>query len=140
MSAQAAKTGMMFTRPRGTPDGKFPLSQPARCALAAERSMELCEAMIDIAAALFNVSSKELRTPGRCQKDVSRVRQIAMYVSHVTLGLNMSEIGQGFCRDRTTVLYACHLVEDLRDDVDFDRLVTMTERVALTVFRDRIAA
>ncbi len=140
MSAQAAKTGTMFSRPRESSDRKFPLSHPARCALAVERSMELCESMIDIAAALFNVSSKELRTPGRCQKDVSRVRQIAMYVCHVTVGLSMSEIGLGFCRDRTTVLYACHLVEDLRDDEDFDRLVTMTERVALTVFRDRIAA
>ena len=140
MSAQAAKTERVVARPRELPDRTFPLPHPDRCALAVERSMALCEAMIDIAAALFNVSSKELRRPGRSQKDISRVRQIAMYVSHVTLRLNMSEIGQGFCRDRTTVLYACHLVEDLRDDEDFDRLVTMTERVALTVFRDRIAA
>ncbi len=44
-----------------------------------------------------------------------------MYVAHVTLRLSMADIGRGFGRDRTTVVYACHLIEDLRDDDDFDR-------------------
>jgi chromosomal replication initiation ATPase DnaA len=91
--------------------------------------------MLDIASALFSVSGKELRRPGRTGMGVSRVRQIAMYVAHVGLGLSMSEVGRGFGRDRTTVLHACHLVEDLRDDADFDRMVTITERVARAAFR-----
>ena len=69
--------------------------------------------------------------------DVSRVRQITMYVAHVVLRLSMTDIGRAFGRDRTTVLYACHLVEDLRDDTDFDRIITMTERVALAAFGNR---
>ena len=48
-----------------------------------------------------------------------------------TLQLNMTDIGRGFGRDRTTVVHACHLIEDLRDDDDFDRVVAVTERVAL---------
>ena len=103
-----------------------------------ERALELCEGMIDIAAALFNVSSKEIRKPGRTSLGVSRVRQVAMYVAHVVLRLNMTDIGRAFGRDRTTVLYACHLVEDLRDDTDFDRIITMTERVALAAFGSRL--
>lgn len=99
-----------------------------------ERTLALCEAMIDITAALFNVSSKELRKPGRSSLSVSRVRQVAMYVAHVILRLNMGDIGKAFGRDRTTVLYACHLIEDLRDDDEFDRIITMTERVALAAF------
>ena len=99
--------------------------------------MELCEAMIDVAAALFSVSGKELRQPGRTSSSVCRVRQIAMYVCHVVLGLSMREVGEGFCRDRTTVLHACHLVEDMRDDPDFDRIVGMAERVAHAAFRGR---
>lgn len=95
-----------------------------------ERNLELCEGMIDLAAALFNVSSKELRRSGRSGLAVSRVRQIAMYVAHVGLGLSMNEVARGFGRDRTTVLYACHLVEDLRDDIEFDRIVAIAERVA----------
>ena len=103
-----------------------------------EQILELCEGMIDVTAALFNVSSKEIRKPGRSSLGVSRVRQVAMYVAHVVLRLNMTDIGRAFGRDRTTVLYACHLVEDLRDDTDFDRIITMTERVALAAFGNRV--
>lgn len=102
-----------------------------------ERIFDICDGMIDIAAALFDVPSRELRRPGRQSLGVSRVRQIAMYVSHVTLRLNMTDVGRGFGRDRTTVLHACHLIEDMRDDADFDRVVGQTERVALAAFRDR---
>ena len=103
-----------------------------------EQILELCEGMIDITAALFNVSSKEIRKPGRSSLGVSRVRQVAMYVAHVVLRLSMTDIGRAFGRDRTTVLHACHLVEDLRDDTDFDRIITMTERVALAAFGNRV--
>lgn len=103
-----------------------------------ELALELCEGMIDIAAALFNVSGKEIRKPGRSNLGVSRVRQVAMYVAHVVLRLNMTDIGRAFGRDRTTVMYACHLVEDLRDDADFDRIITLTERVALAAFGNRL--
>lgn len=103
-----------------------------------ERTLELCEAMIDIAAALFNVSGKDLRKPGRTSLGVSRVRQVAMYVCHVVLRLNMSDIGRAFGRDRTTVVHACHLIEDLRDDCDFERIISTTERVALAAFGRRI--
>jgi chromosomal replication initiation ATPase DnaA len=109
-----------------------------KCAPPDERALELCEGMIDIAAALFNVSGKDLRRAGRTALDVSRVRQITMYVAHVVLRLNMADIGRGFNRDRTTVKHACHLVEDLRDDEDFDHIVLMVERVALAAFRYRL--
>lgn len=102
-----------------------------------DRAVEWCDCLIDIAAALFNVSSKELRRPGRATLDITRVRQIAMYVGHVVLRLNMSDVGRGFDRDRTTVLYACHLVEDMRDDADFDRIVATMERIVGAAFRER---
>jgi chromosomal replication initiation ATPase DnaA len=102
-----------------------------------DRAVDWCDCLIDIAAALFNVSGKELRRPGRSTLDVTRVRQIAMYVGHVVLRLSMSDVGRGFGRDRTTVLYACHLVEDMRDDADFDRIVATMERVAGAAFRER---
>lgn len=99
-----------------------------------DRIMATCDGVIDIAAALFNVSSKELREPGRCGLAVARVRQIAMYVTHVTLEISMRDVGQGFGRDRTTVLHACHLIEDMRDDLEFDRVVAMVERVIRAAF------
>jgi len=100
-----------------------------------ERVAFICDCMIDIAAALFNVSGRELRASGRTSTSVSRVRQIAMYVTHVVMGLSMADVGRGFGRDRTTVLHACHLVEDMRDDADFDAIVAVTERVAGAALR-----
>lgn len=102
---------------------------------AVEQTVETCECMIDIASALFNVCGKELRRPGRSALGVARVRQIAMYVTHVVMGLSMSDVGRGFGRDRTTVLHACHLIEDMRDDAEFDAIVAMAERVARAALR-----
>lgn len=102
-----------------------------------EAALETCECLIDIVAALFSVSSKELRKPGRTALPVSRVRQIAMYVAHVVLRMTMSDVGAGFGRDRTTVQHACQVIEDLRDDAEFDRLVQVVERVASAAFRNR---
>lgn len=102
-----------------------------------EHALDLCEGMIDIAAALFNVSGRDLRHPGRSTQAVARVRQIAMYVAHVVLGLTMLEVGRGFGRDRTTVLHACHLIEDMREDEEFDGIVAMIERVAGAALRPR---
>lgn len=103
--------------------------------LREERKLQLCELMIDIAAALFNVSGRELRNLKRSSTAVTRVRQVAMYVAHVSLGLTMGDVGKGFGRDRTTVSYACHMVEDLRDDPEFDRIVATIERIALAALR-----
>ena len=70
---------------------------------------------------------KERRRP------YSHFRQIAMYVCHVTLQLSLSEIGQAFGRDRTTVAYSCRVIEDRRDDRGFDEFIASVERLALSV-------
>ncbi|RUM97357.1 chromosomal replication initiator DnaA [Pseudaminobacter arsenicus] len=116
----------------------IPVASASTSSRRDERAVELCECMMDIVAALFNVSSKEMRRPGRTSQEVARVRQIAMYVTHVVLQMSMREVGRGFGRDRTTVVHACHLIEDMREDADFEQVVMMTERVALAAFRDRM--
>lgn len=99
-----------------------------------ERRLMICDAVIDLAAAFFNVCSKQLRKPGRCVQSISRVRQIAMYISHTGLGLTMTDVGKGFCRDRTTVMHACHQIEDLRDDEEFDHIVEQFNRISIAAF------
>lgn len=103
-----------------------------------EIAMEMCECLIDIAAAFFSVSSKELRQPGRSSMAASRVRQIAMYVCHVVLQLTQTEVGRGFGRDRTTVAHACQVVEDMRDDMEFERVMLKFEQIAHAAFRTRL--
>ncbi|MEQ8600867.1 MAG: helix-turn-helix domain-containing protein [Devosia sp.] len=63
----------------------------------------------------------------RCGITAARARQLAMYLAHVVLGESLTDIGLAFGRDRTTVSYACNLIEDMRDDVAFDREVTDLE-------------
>ncbi len=132
-SAVAARSQVEpATRPPGPRDRTRP--QPAE-SVPADVITDSCERVLDLAAAFFNVSGRELRRPGRSADDVSRVRQVAMYVTHVVLGLSMRDIGRAFGRDRTTVMYACHAIEDLRDDAEFDAIVSRMERVVAVAFR-----
>jgi chromosomal replication initiation ATPase DnaA len=59
----------------------------------------------------------------------SRARQVAMYVANVVYGVGMTECARVFGRDRSTVSYACHRVEDERDDPVFDRRLDELERL-----------
>lgn len=62
------------------------------------------------------------------------MRQIAMYLSHVVLSLPYQSIATAFGRDRTTVMHACAVVEDRRDDAAYDRFVEQCERCIKAVF------
>jgi len=50
-----------------------------------------------------------------------------MYLAHVGGGLPMTEVGRMFARDRTTVSHACAVIEDRRDDPNFDRALAVLE-------------
>lgn len=67
----------------------------------------------------------------RCQADTARARQLAMYLAHVAKGISLTAIGMAFGRDRTTVSYACSLIEDLRDDAQFDAELERFEAVLM---------
>lgn len=59
----------------------------------------------------------------------ARARQLAMYLAHTMLGKSLADVGEAFGRDRTTVSYACNLIEDLRDDPAFEAAVTRLEEL-----------
>ncbi|WDR06424.1 helix-turn-helix domain-containing protein [Devosia rhodophyticola] len=69
-----------------------------------------------------------LTHPSRCRRNTAQARQLAMYLIHVSLGRSLTEVGRVFGRDRTTVSYACALIEDGRDDARFDAAVDQLER------------
>jgi hypothetical protein len=50
-----------------------------------------------------------------------------MYLCHVLLGLNLTEVGHYFGRDRTTVSHACAQIEDAREDRDIDAEIQALE-------------
>lgn len=51
-----------------------------------------------------------------------------MYLAHVACGLNMTDVGACFGRDRTTVAHACAVIENCRDDPAFDRKLERLEQ------------
>ena len=87
-----------------------------------------CAQVIALVAQQKNVPPQTLIQRRRDRLPIARARQLAMYLSHVVLGRSLVEIGEIFGRDRTTVSYACALIEDMRDDPQFDDEVCGLER------------
>ena len=84
----------------------------------------------DAVAAVYHVEKHLLGRPTRGRSRVAFARQVAMYLAHVTFGLTLTTVGRAFGRDRTTVAHACRLVEDARDDPEFDRTLELLEAIA----------
>ena len=80
-------------------------------------------------AVAFEIEACDLRKPTRGRAETAFARQVAMYLAHVAYGLTLSDVGRAFDRDRTTVAYACGIVEDRRDDVSLDRTLDLLETV-----------
>lgn len=116
-------------------EGAMDVARYSASKIEAEVKMAQCEAVIDIVSAYFNVSSKDLRSPSRSAAPVARVRQVGMYVAHTTLQLTMQDVGAGFARDRTTVKHAVHVIEDLREDIEFDAIIAIIERLVGVLVR-----
>jgi hypothetical protein len=120
-----------------TPDRSAPPLQAAtamsRGRLAPGDTQAACaiaEAVVATALGRFGTCPQTAPVPARA---AAFARQIAMYLAHVGFGLSMAEVGRAFERDRTTVLHACHLIEDRRDDVRFDQLLDHLEQAALAL-------
>src|SRR3569623_26386 len=84
-------------------------------------------ALASMVAAERRVAVADVLRPSRGRAEVALARQLAMYLTHVMLGRTMTEVGELFGRDRTTVSHACALIEDQRDDPRFDALVGRLE-------------
>jgi chromosomal replication initiation ATPase DnaA len=80
-----------------------------------------------LVALATGVSSTEIIAASRARAPAARARQMAMYLAHVGYAWPLARVGLAFGRDRTTASYACHLIEDLRDDERFDAALSDME-------------
>jgi chromosomal replication initiation ATPase DnaA len=79
-------------------------------------------------AAAFALGVKEdLLGPDRGSAPIAFARQVAMYLTHVAFGMSLHRVAVAFARDRSTVAYACHLIEDRRDDPKLDDMLDQLE-------------
>ncbi len=76
--------------------------------------------VMDLVALATGVPSPQIRCETRSHARAARARQIAMYLAYIAFQWPLVRVGQAFGRDRTTAGYACRLVEELRDDRQFD--------------------
>ena len=63
---------------------------------------------------------EEIDLPTRGTSRAAFARQLAIYLTHIAFELSLSRTAAAFGRDRSTAAYACHKVEDRRDDQKFD--------------------
>jgi hypothetical protein len=92
--------------------------------IAGASGCRFAEALV---SAALGTGVAALRASGRGSAAEASARQVAMYLAHVNLGLNLSQVGANFRRDRTTVAHACSCVEDHRDDPRFERMISCLE-------------
>jgi chromosomal replication initiation ATPase DnaA len=76
----------------------------------------------------FKIPLYEILRPTRGVPKVAFARQIAMYLCNIALGVTKSEIARQFNRDPSTIDHALHFVEDRRDDLRFDQMMTKLEQ------------
>jgi hypothetical protein len=103
--------------------------------LSRPSAQRLCELVALATAAAFAVPVGELAASSRRSSYIAFARQSAMYLAHVSFGLNYSEVGRAFGRDRTTAAHACQLIEDRRDDPAVDAVLGSLENACGTLRR-----
>jgi chromosomal replication initiation ATPase DnaA len=92
------------------------------------RRDKLTAAFITHAVALATgVSPSEIASAKRTSKAAARARQIAIYLAHVNFNWPLIRVAFAFNRDRTTCGHACHRIEDMRENADFDARMSVLE-------------
>jgi hypothetical protein len=88
-------------------------------------------------AQVFGIGTSDIASSTRGRAPVAEARQVAMYLAHVALGITMRDVGNLFCRDRTTVSHACSVIEDRRDEPGFDRALELLEWTVIALLPPR---
>jgi chromosomal replication initiation ATPase DnaA len=95
---------------------------------SSDRFDPVAQVVDPVVAAVFDVPLCDLRATTRGSQRTAFARQVAMYLTHVVLGLSLTQVGSSFARDRTTVAHACAMIEDMRDDPVLDARLDHLER------------
>ena len=111
----------------------FDASGAERASAGATDNERLRGIVEDIVACVCDVDPALLRLPNRGRANVALARQVAMYIAHIGYGLNLTDVGVVFGRDRTTVAHACSVVEMRREDTEFDTPILLIELIIRAV-------
>ena len=91
-------------------------------------------ALVDeLVSRTYRLPRSALHAGTRCRKSVAFARQVAMYLCHVCLSYPLKDIAEYYQRDRTTVAYACRVVEDRREEEETELLINSLESALETM-------
>ncbi len=81
----------------------------------------------NLAAYAFGADEADMMCATRGAAHAAFVRQVAMYLAHISFEMSLSRVAYAFERDRSTVAHACRVIEDKRDEPEFDARVGALE-------------
>jgi chromosomal replication initiation ATPase DnaA len=84
------------------------------------RDQAMARLALQTVAYALQVAPEEIDAPTRGSSRAALARQVAIYLTHVAFEMSLARTAAAFGRDRSTAAYACHRVEDRRDDPHFD--------------------
>lgn len=94
-----------------------------------------CRLSVATLSAVTKNSAAQLQAQSRSTAEIALARQTAMYLAHTKFGITYAEVGIYFNRDRSTVAHACRVIEDRRDNEEFDdRLCRMENLVDIALW------
>ncbi|MCB1387001.1 MAG: hypothetical protein KDJ80_13790 [Nitratireductor sp.] len=88
--------------------------------------------VVKLVSVLDRVAVADLHGTSRGKAGICLSRQKAMYLMHTVFSSPYHTVAAFFRRDRTTIAHACRLVEDMRDDEDFDRQLEAMENLLVS--------
>ncbi len=106
------------------------------CGLARLYRHRIATEAVQVVATATGVRPVEVMSRRRAKAPVVFARQLAMYLSHVVGQMSLGQVAVEFGRERTTVGYSCHAIEDRRDSPIFDEQIEAMEET----LRERLTA
>lgn len=88
--------------------------------------------VLKLVSILERIEPKELTGTSRGKADICLARQVAMYLMHTVFSVPYHRVADFMGRDRTTISHACKLVEDLRDNQEFDKRLEAMENLLVS--------
>lgn len=105
------------------------LRRAARREQARQSATRLRQIVLQVVSFTYSIPLVDLEGPSRGAARVALARQIAMYLVTIIGDLDHAAVGRLFNRDRTTVAHACAIVEDRRDEPEFDHTMFLLKGI-----------
>jgi len=85
----------------------------------------------NVAGFALGVPEADILSDGRGDAEAAFARQVAMYLCYACARFSLSRVASAFDRDRTTVSHACRIIEERRDEPQFELWIGALETMLL---------